>query len=368
MNPMKSNISLPEGTFELDAAALRRGQLVIDRGGQRITLALTPADVHFPAELDTYLAGFKPAQFRADLVSPPILVDNDQGWGRTFSANDAFLLVDPRTSISSPPNEIDPSSALAAYAVGDRCLGSFVSTQTDSQSGNAYNPRMAAGRRCKNGLLLWREVEILTTFVGTAGSWAAANRIALVGGQEWGLTAGGYGVNSDPIKNLQNAMEASAQPVTGFWMNRLIANAFLRHPSVKDTMRQMLGDSPLSSAMAASIASTGSTAADFQIPGLPPIHISDVQYALTLGGARVYALPNVCVAICTPPTPPTNGEEIASTYTFRRKGPSGTGIETREYEVPGRGTLGGTMVAVTMADAPLMTGNTCGAIITGVYL
>ena len=63
---------------------------------------------------------------------------------------------------------------------------------------------------------------------------------------------------------------------------------------------------------------------------------------------------------------PSDGEEIATTYTFRRKGISGTGLDVREFEVENRGPLGGTMIVVTVADIPIITGNNAGGLITGV--
>ena len=65
----------------------------IGKAGERVTLALQPSDVHDRTELPTYLAGYRPGQFRADEASKIILVDNDQGKRRDFSSDDAFRAV-----------------------------------------------------------------------------------------------------------------------------------------------------------------------------------------------------------------------------------------------------------------------------------
>ena len=63
------------------------------KAGQRVTLALDPADVHDPTEMSEYLAGYRPFEYRADEVSEPVLVDNDSDKYRTFSGDDAFRRV-----------------------------------------------------------------------------------------------------------------------------------------------------------------------------------------------------------------------------------------------------------------------------------
>src|SRR5687768_6515964 len=53
--------------FELTLADDTPG---IGRAGERVQLALTPADVHLPEELSTYMAGYHvPGGFRADEAS-----------------------------------------------------------------------------------------------------------------------------------------------------------------------------------------------------------------------------------------------------------------------------------------------------------
>jgi hypothetical protein len=70
--------------------------------------------------------------------------------------------------------------------------------------------------------------------------------------------------------------------------------------------------------------------------------------------------------VTTPPGVPVDGEEIATTHTFRRRGASSVGFETREFRVEGRGN-GGTMVVANMADIAVVTGNNCGGLIVGAH-
>lgn len=331
----------------------------LGKAGQRITLALQPADVHDPTELPTYLAGYTPFGYRADEASKVVLVDNDSDKYRTFHSDDAFRAVDVKSGSSGQVGEVDPKSSLATYNVVDRAIGSFIPRQTELQTGNNYNPRMAAARRARRAIELDREIDVWT-MLETNTNFDASVRIALAAGYEWN-----DGANSDPIKDVQTAIENSAQYVSGVWFNQKVANTFLRHDKVRDHMRQMLGDSAAPNALQ-QVAKAGQQNVDFAIPGFPPFRVVASKVKNETTSALDYILNDVVVLLTTPPGIPVDGEEIATTYTFRRKGPSGTGFEVREVVVELRGPIGGTMVIVSQADIAKMTGNNCGGIITGV--
>lgn len=331
----------------------------IGKAGQRVQLELTPQDVHDPTEIPTYLAGYRPFGFRADEMSPIVLVDNDEDKYRTFSADDTFMPVDVKGATTGPIPEVDPKTTLATYKVVDRFVGSFISRITEGQRGNTYAPnaRMAAARRCRRAIDLDREIDVMT-LLGTSGNWDASVRTAVT--NAWTDTT-----NGTPIADVQAAIEKSNQPVTGVWFNQRVAHTFLRHPEVKDHMRQMLGDASAQNVASqiAMLAQEGK-AADFVIPGLPPFHVVASKY--NDGSGIDYVLGDVGVLITRPPGVPQDGEEIASSYTFRRRGPSGVGFTSREFTVEGRGPEGGVMVVVAAADIAVFTSNVAGGILTGV--
>jgi len=337
----------------------------LGQAGQKVNLELTPSDVHDPTEIPTYLAGYRNWQFRADEMSKVVLVDNDEDKFRSFSSDDAFEPVRVKGALSGPIPEVDPRSSLDSYKVVDRYVGSFVPAVTEMQRGNNYQPRMAAARRCMRAIELDRELDVLgpNGLLTTVGNWAAGQVLALGAGENW--NGGG---SADPIKAIQDAVEASAQPVTEVWMNQGLAHLFIRNDLVRDHMRQLIGDSPAASiaTQLANAATTGQPI-DFMIPGLPPIRVSSTKYKNTAGNL-VYTMPNYVVLTTSPPGVPTDGEEIATSYTFRRRGPSGVGLESREFQVEGRGPHGGTMVVVALADVAKMTGNNCGGLITNVVV
>lgn len=331
----------------------------IGKAGERVTLALVPSDIRDTTEIPEYLAGYRPYGYRGDEVSPVVLTDVEEGKYRTFDSDDAFRRVQVKGSTQGPVPEVDPKSGLNPYKVVERYLGSFVPRQTQLTPGT-YNPMLAASRRCKRAIMLDREVDVFS-LLGTSGNWAA--------GQVTAATAAWTDeTTGDPVLDVQTLMEKSSQQVTELWMNQKIANRFLRHSKVRSHMRQMIGDAAAGS-VASAVANIGRTDAnaDFAIPGLPLIRVVASKVKNEGTGALQYVLGDVVIGVTVPPAGiPTDGEEIATTYTFRRRGISGTGLDVREYEVEGRGPLGGTMIVVACADVPVMTATNAGGILTGV--
>lgn len=333
----------------------------LGRMGQKVKLALTPTDVHSPEEMSTYLAGWTvPGGFRADEASKIVLVDHDEDKFRTFDSDDAFKRVQVKGSTQGSIPEVDPKTALTNYKVVERFIGSFIPMQTEMNADKLYKPRMAAARRCKRALMLDRELDVWNLLT-TSANWTSANVRALGASQAWN-----GGSASDPILDLQTMLELSAQMITDVWMSYKSANAFLRHDKVRDHMRQLLGDaSPQSSVIGLNSAVGKDASYDFQIPGLPPIHVVAAKVKDVNGLIGPVLGDSFCVLTASPPGVPTDGEEIATSYSFRRRSLSGVGFETREFEVPFRGPLGGTMVVASMADVAVFTASNVGGLITG---
>lgn len=328
--------------------------------GQKITMAMTPDEVYDPTELPTYLAGYKPFGMRADEVSPAVMVDKDKGKRRDFSSDNTFRRVDVKGSIDGAVPQIDHASSLTDYAVVDRFLGAFVNDITALNE--SYSVRQAAMRRVQDALMLDRELDVWTLLT-TLANWDANNRVTLAAGFEWDDGAGGHGVNSDPIFDIQSRMTASAQRVTGAWMNEEVGMVFLRHPSVRDQMRQMLGDSAASSIVASVGDAQQEESVDFKLPGLPRINIVSAKVKNETTGNLDYVLGDDVVLTSTPKGVPLDGQSTATSWTFRRRGASGVGYATREYRVEGRGPLGGTMIVVSQADIAHQTASNVGGLI-----
>lgn len=327
------------------------------RAGEKVTLDLAPGDVSETEELSTYLAGYKPFGYRADEASPVILVDRDSDQYRSFTSANTFRRVDVKTSIQAKVGEVDPQTELSTYKVVDRAIGSFVPDVVEQNATKAYRPRQAALKRCQRVIMLDRELDVWALLTATA-NWTTGYHATLGATQKWN-----GGSASDPIRDIQERMEASAQEITDCWMSQRTCNAFLRHPTVRDHMRQMIGDNAPNAAIAQVNQTGGGAKRDFQIPGLPPIRVVGGKVENASTGVLDYIIGNDVVLTTRPPGVPTDGEEIATTYTFRRRGPGNVGFETRQFRVEDRGPRGGQFIVCAMADDEVMTGPNCGGLI-----
>lgn len=349
-----------------------REGVLLDRHGALLLAGLTPSDVHDPTELPTYLAGFSNGNFRHEQVCQviPVLMDEDKY--RTFNSSAAFRPVQVKTDDDATPAELKVQSSLTSYKVVVRRIAAFIPDPTERQVTNqGYDLRYVYMERCKRALNMDLELDVLGSsgLLTTSGNWNANNRVTLASSYAWGDTSGNAsnsGALSDPIADLNGRDIASSQEITAWHMNKRVGLCFLSHPKVRDYMRQWLGDASAADKLRQDVGSAQGRTVDFSLPLLGQfcIHTARVE-SNTAGSATDYIMSDVVVAVVQPPGVPTNGEQIATAYNFRRKGPAGVGFYTREVRFDARGA-GGTLIIVEEASIPTMTSGICGGYIGAV--
>lgn len=331
------------------------------RAGDTIQLTLSPSDVLVSEEMDSLIVGFTPIGMRADEVCPIHFVDVDIGKYREFGLNNAFRLVNVISSIQADIPEVDIDTTLKDYMVQERALGGFIPTvtQLNSDSGQVnWDIKAQLAKRIETGLALDREVRVWSMLTNP-NSWNAANRAVISGGAEWNDPE-----NGDPIRDIMDRIEASAQPITGIWMQPPVAHSMLLSKSTLGYIKAMGGDAgALSRDIIDATASASNRNVDFSIPGLPPFHVAAGKVLNETTAALDYILDDTVVLVCDPGGPQTTGEEIMTCKTFRRRGPSGTGYTSREFNLERRGLHGGTFMASGHAEVIKMISGVCGGII-----
>lgn len=324
----------------------------IARRGQTLMLALHPQDVHVAEEIDTFLAGYSPAEFRADEAVPLITVGQLTDQFRTFTENNAFRVANVLASAQSDINEVDPETILRTYQCLDRAIGGFIPNVTIHTAVKAYDPRQALARRIRWALGLEREVRIFgaSGLLTTSANWNANNVLTIAPASEWDTALG------DPILNMQRADEASVMPITDWYFSTKTFNAFLRNANVRNHMRQMLGDNAPSPDVV-------HAAADIVIPGIAPIHKVGGKVLNESTGAIDFIMGDFAVGVRKPAGGDINPEDIQTAVTWRFNGPSGTGFVTREFELPRRGLHAGQMMVSGYSEDPRFIANNVGALI-----
>ena len=323
----------------------------VGRKGETVTMALTPQDTFITSELDTYLGGFSQSGvFRADEVSPPILVDKEVASYRNFTKNNTFKRVNVNASLTGAVNEVDPETEMKTYSAQHRALACFIPSITAAQS--VYDVSLAGAKRIRMAMDLDREIR-LWTLLTTSGSWLAANRVTLAAGFEW---ADPQGANSDPIFDVNQRELKTAAPITEWWMSKEVADAFIRHTTVRTHMRQMLGD-------AAPAPQVVARAEAFIIPGIGTIHTVKPKVLNETTGNLDEILNDTVVGTHGLPGVPRTGEDMATVNTFRVRGPSGTGWQSRQVFLDGRGYAGGTLLIIGHQEDIVMASDSIGGVI-----
>lgn len=325
------------------------------RGGERlVTMDLGQADVHVPAALPNYAAGYRLADGVADLAAPPVLVAKASDKYNTWDKENAFQRVQVAASSSGASvQEVNPALSRDTYSTVEYALGSFVPTNVQSNADAPLNPLKAAVRRVMNAIYLEREIRV-ASLLTTAGNWDSALVQTLNSGTKWN-----GGASSDPIKDLQTAIQNSYMPVTGIILPEPVLFAFQRNPNVQKYFAYKDSSAPLPSASQLSA-----------ILQLPPIHVAKMKYLAS--GSLSYVWGGDAVLLHSPAAnPPADQEDVATAYTFRwNGGETNDGVMTagflvRTYFDNRRGGRGGTMTVVVHNDDEAITSKYVGGLIKG---
>jgi len=369
-----------EGTQRIGDRVLKPGEritleydqaegVLLDRSGHAVMFGLTPSDVHDPTELGTYLAGYNNENFRHEEAAQVIPVTMDEDKYRTFNSSAAFKPVTVKTDDDATPAEVKVTSSLTNYKVVVRRIAAFIPDPTAKQVSNSgYDLRFVHMKRCKRAINMDLELDVLGSsgLLTTSGNWNSNNAVALAANYAWGDTTGNSanaGALSDPIADLNARIVASAALISGWMMNHRVALCFLSHEKVRSYMRQWLGDANATSIARQVAQARGAGVFDFELPMIGAVKVNTARVeSNTAGTTTDYIMPNVVLGLTQPPGVPTNGEEIATAYNFRRKGPAGVGFFTREVRFDARGA-GGTMIIVEEASIPTMTSTIAGGFI-----
>lgn len=335
-----------------------------DQGGQLIEMDLGQADVHVDRTLASYAAGFRLQEGVADVAAPVVMVPNasDKYW--TFDADDTFQLVqDMTTSAGGAVKEVSVRLSNTSFQTRQYALQAFIPTEVQANADAPINPQLAAMRRIMNAMLLAREVRVANLLRTSANH---ANVTTLTSTTKWN---GGAGAN--PIQDIYTVVESSLQPITDIIMSERVAHDFVQNAAVQKFIASKTAVPGLPTAYAPGQES--GMRAFSALLGLPPIHIASMKYK-SAANTYSYVWGDDVILVHRPPGGiPTDGQDIASSYTFRWNG--GTvgdataqgGFVVRSFYNPYRGPRGGQQIVVTVNDAEVSTSTKVSGILIGAH-
>lgn len=329
----------------------------IQLGNQLIRLDLGPRDVHQDAALATLAFGFKQTGFVAPEVVLTIPVDQMSNKYYQWNKDDVYEEAD---LINNAPEgdvpEIGPRLSLDSYNVKCYAISTFVRTEVVANADSAIRPRMAAVKRCMNVMQLANEIRKAAPLQNTANFDANLVKTLNSTTAWFNRTSGLY--QGDPIKDLQDLMEASLRPVNKIVMNRSVANVFSRHPNVQKYFQAK--QSP-------QLPTTEQLSGMFN---LPPITVADARRRVS-ASSYPYIWGDDVTLLHVPDGQPT-GEDVVNLANFRWTGQNSSlqgkvgmegGFMVRSYFDERRGVLGGEKVIVFVFEDEKIVSKSIGGLI-----
>lgn len=347
------DIDNPSVEWEIDLS--RNVRTMRDADGKLVTMDLGQADVHIDSALSGYAAGYKQFPGIADEVCPVVPVPKASDKYFTWDKDDVFQ--DVQDLVASPGGsvkEISPRLSSSSFSTTSYALQTFVPTEVSANADAPLAPEMAAVRRLMNAINLGRERRV-AALLTTSGNWSGGYSAAAAA--KWN-----GGTNSDPVRDLYTAIEASLTPVRAIAMSERVMHDFVQNAAVQKYVASKTAVAPIADAGAFSA-----------LLRLPPILVSQVKGKTASGYDYVFG--NNVALVCNDPAAPRDGQTISTAYTFRWTGadgsvPDGTmsgGFLVRSYFDPRRGARGGRVIVVAHNDAEVMTSVYAGGLVTGAH-
>jgi hypothetical protein len=333
-----------------------------DQSGRLVTMDLGVADVHIDAALSNVCFGFKLATGIADDISPVVPVAKASDKYYTWDKDDALQPAQHlAVAAGGTVAEISPRLSNAAFSTVNFALQAFVPTEVEANADGPLKPRMAATKRLMNAMMLGREQRVATMY-RTAASYASAYKATIAAAAKWN-----GGASSNPVQDLYTRIEAALMPITDVVMSERTWHDFVQNAAVQKytASKQVVpGANPIANAQQAEALSA--------LLGLPPIRIGAMKAKDSTGYPYIWG--NDVVLIHRPDTLTNDGQEIASSYTFRWTG-AGTGQDgtasggffVRSYYDPKRGARGGTVVVVGHSDAEVLVTDVVGGLLVDAH-
>lgn len=329
-------------------------------GGDRLVAMageLGTADVHLPAAMSNYAAGYQNDKPMADMYAPPILDSKPSNKYFTFAKEDAFQRAQPSIGgTAAQVAEIAPRLSNATFTTIEYALGGFVGVQIDAAADAPLRIRQATTKRVLDALILEREIRV-ANLATTSGTWDSTVVTSLGATAKWN-----GGSTSDPVADIQNKIETSWGTPNGILMSRQVFHAFQRNSQVQKYFTYKDSSKPLPDATQMSA-----------LLELPPIYVADMRY-IAASGALTYVWGTSAILFRVPPQmPPTSQDDISSAATFRwnadgiKDGQASGGMVVREYFVQDRGSGGGNKVVVVHHDTEVQTSKFLGGLISGAF-
>lgn len=314
------------------------------RERSRLALALlSPSDVTTAEPMAQAAMMFESNSYIADEVCPIQRVSDRTGIYYKYDRDQARSLIETRVGPMSKSKEISPDISTGTYLVEDHSLQDVVAAVTDNAN-PSLRLRASAAVRIADRLAMMREYRV-STLLGTAANYAAANQFPLGGAYKW--NGGG---SADPVKDMLAAIEAMRVDCTHAVMSDIVWHAAQQNSAIKTILASQFDNKGLLRTQ------------DFGLYfGIPNVMITKAEYENSAGARkRIWSEADLVLLN-------VNDAPDARTFarTFRLNQGAG-GFVASSWIDPEMGPSGTHKAKISHADDEAIIASDYGAIITGV--
>lgn len=317
----------------------------------------TQSNVHTASILTNFAIdyGVNSDQAIADFAAPVVLVDKASNTYYTYSKNNRYRSVTALLAAegASIP-EVGPEISTDTYTTAPYGLSTFIAQGVEANADAGVNPRMRAMNRIMNVMTMERERRCVSALMNstTFASYYST------------LTTTNYwadGVSSDPLADINTAVESSLAPI-----NRMILSQKGWNRFVKNAQVAKYG---LSVATALDL-SPQAIMARLGHPEIQPLIGKMKGESTTTGTTTIdYLWDDDCLFAYVPQGNSIEDVPTARTFRWLKDGMSreSGGFRIREWEVPDRGQDGGRKLAVVVNEVVKVTAADTGYLFLNIY-
>lgn len=318
-------------------------------------------DVHIPSALPNFITGYSNGTPVADIYSPAVVVAKQSDYYYQYDKKDAFERAIPTIGAAGAGvQRVQPRFGSTQFKTLSRAYGGFIPTEVEANQDAPLRIKQGTIDRIMNVAALERELRV-ATLARTSGNWGSATTIPST--YQWN-----GGANSDPVKDINTAIEASYGKPNGLILSERTWNAMRRNPAVRSYYTY--------SGSAPGMITEQQMVSLLQIP---TVYVADMKY-IDGAGALQYVWGNdVVIFRKASQVPPMDTRETASSYTFRWVGPGmstpdvdaalspSRGFVVRQFFNQYEGPLGGIQLVVFHSDAERQTSAYIGNLLISAY-
>ena len=190
-----------------------------------------PTDVHVDAILTNISIKYTNDAFIGAGIMPIVGVSKRSDKYYVYDRAEAFRIDDDTLGSKSMPNEIDMKQSTDNYSVTSRGLADWVAQEEIDNADAPLQPLSDATENLRDKLMLAHEKRVADK-AQTAANYPAGNKVQLSGTDQWS----DY-VNSDPIGDLQTALEGTFKRANTVAMGVDTWTILRAHPKILDAVK-----------------------------------------------------------------------------------------------------------------------------------